>query len=109
MKNLSTDFNTIYLNIHLRNQEKVPKTHDQQHIASLHAGVGGAVSNDDYAFAPEVSESEDLAYASAGIISLDVGGNRWRQDDDLNSDDPRGFRALTIRDPIFTFPSSFRT
>ena len=79
MKNLSTDFNTIYLNIHLRNQEKVPKTHDQQHIASLHAGVGGAVSNDDCAFElypsdPEASESEELAYASAGIISLDVGG-----------------------------------
>ena len=39
----------------------------------------------------EDSEPQDSGYASAGLISLDVSGNILRRDDDLNSDDPRGF------------------
>ena len=54
--------------------------HDQQRIASLHAGVGGAVSNDDralelYPSDPQLSEPEHLDHASAGIFSLHVCGN----------------------------------
>ena len=81
----------------------------------MDARVGGAVSNDDGAVElypdsdsiSEDSEPQDSAYASAGIISLDVSGNIWRQDDDLNSDDPRGFWA-PVRDPILSLPSILR-
>ncbi len=35
----------------------------------------------------------DEADRSAGIISLNVGGNQWCEDDTLNLLDPRGHRA----------------
>ena len=51
----------------------MPKIHDQQQTASLHAGVGGAMSNDEgalelYPSDPKVSEPEDSAHATAGIF-----------------------------------------
>lgn len=61
-------------------RKKSQKIVNHSQIAPLAAGVGAAVSNDDgvielYPSDPEVSESEDEADRSAGIISLNFGGN----------------------------------
>ena len=71
------------------------------------AGGSAAVSNDEgaielYPSDPEVSESEDQADGSAGIIFLNVRGNQWPEDEALNSLDPRGPMAEAVRNPIFT-------
>ncbi len=55
---------------------------------------------------PEVSDAKVEADASAGFISLNVGGNDWRADDALNSLDPRGPMAEVVRNPLFTLPPS---
>ncbi len=40
-----------------------------------------------YPSAPEVSEQDGVIPASAGINSLNIGGNQWRVDSTLNSID----------------------
>ena len=57
---------------------------------------------------PEVSADDDDADGSAGIFSLNVGGDQWREDDALNSLDPRLHLAQLVQNPLFTLPSSFQ-
>jgi len=71
------------------------------------------VSNDDealelYRSDPDVSEAKDQADASAGIFSSNVDANAWREDEALNSTDHRSFMAGLVRNPLFSFPPSFR-
>ena len=64
-------------------------------------------SLDLYPSDPEVSEAEDEADGSAGIFSLKVGGNQWREDEALNLLDPRGHMAEAVQNPISTLPSCY--
>jgi len=100
--------------IHRRHRvKKCKKTAHQSQIAPPAAGGSAAGSNESdvlelHPSSPEGSGSEDEAEGSAGIISLNVGGNDWRVDDALNSLDPRGAMADVVRNPLFTLPPSFR-
>jgi hypothetical protein len=87
-------------------RRKAQKIVHQMHIAPLEGGVSAAGSNESdvlelHPSSPEVSGAENEADGSAGIVSLNVGGNDWRADDALNSVDPRGPMAEAVRNPIF--------
>ena len=90
-------------------RQKAQKIVHSSQIAPLAGGVSAAVSNENdvvelHPSSAEVSEAEDDAGGSAGINSLNIGGNDWRVDDPLNSLDPRGVMAEAVRNPIFTWP-----
>ena len=77
---------TIFKDLSAQPRKKAQKIVDQSQIAPLPAGGSAAVSNDDgamelYPSDPEVSKSEGQADGSAGIISLNISGNQWREDE----------------------------
>jgi hypothetical protein len=89
--------------------KKAQKIVHSSQIAPLAGGVSAAVSNENdvlelHPSSAEVSEAEDDAGRSAGINSLNIGGNDWRVDEPLNSLDPRGVSAKPVRNPLFTWP-----
>ena len=94
-------------------RQKLKKNAHQPQIAPLAGGFSDAVSNESEVLeldpsSPEVSASEDEGDGSAGIISLNVGGNCWREDEVLNSLDPRGHMPKSDRRPSFILPSHYQ-
>jgi hypothetical protein len=90
-----------------------PKNVVQPVLAPDSAGPVVAVSNDNdaadlYPSDPEVSEDDDVIPPSAGVDSLNIGGNQWRVDSALNSIDPRASGLINVRDPQIKFPVSMR-
>jgi hypothetical protein len=76
---LSTE-QTIFKDPSAPTRKKSQKTGDISQIAPLQAGDGGAGSNTDdflelYPSDSEVSQDENQDGGSAGIVSLDIGGN----------------------------------
>jgi hypothetical protein len=89
--------------------KKVLKIQSQSPVAPLPAVGSCAVSNDNGAVElfpsdPEVSDHEDEAGASMGIVSLDVSGNQWLKNSALDVVDPRGSLAEAVRKSQFTLP-----
>ena len=94
-------------------RKRAQKIAHQRQIAPLGGGVRDAVSNESgvlelYPSSAEVSAAEDEDDGSAGINSLNVGGNVWREDEALNSFDPRGPMAEGDQKPTFLLPIHYR-
>ncbi len=92
--------------------QKQPKIDVPAAPAPVAAGPIVAVSNDNdaevlYSSDDEVSEDDDVIPPSAGINSLNIGGNQWRVDSALNSMDPRAGGQIIARDPQIKFPLVF--
>ena len=89
-------------------RKKAQKNVDQSQIAPLSAGGSPAVSNDDGAMEPYPSDPENFRIRRSSLwrrwnYFSQFCGNQWREDEALNSLDPRGPMAESLYLPS-TYP-----